>query len=397
MEERTYSYYKAVFEGEEKPFAYIDLDFFDQNIKDILERAKDKKIRIASKSIRCVSLMRRILEYSPQYQGIMCYSALEAVWLSELGFDDLLVAYPTFHPKHIEQVGQAVKKGKKIYLMTDKIEHLKQINQVGAQLKVKIPICMDVDMSSTFPGIYFGVYRSSLNTIEAVEQYLDHLSDFPFVDLRGIMGYEAQIAGVGNNVEGQGVKNTVIRMLQKRSIREIRTRRTAIVELTKERVGALDFVNGGGTGSIEITRREELVTEIAAGSGFYMPTLFDSYEHFRHLPSAGYAIEIVRQPKAHVYTCLGGGYVASGPLNINKLPQPYLPKGCELYPNEMAGEVQTPIYYKGNLSLKLGDPIFFRHSKAGELCERFNELLLVQDGKIIEKTTTYRGDGQCFL
>lgn len=397
MKKRTYPYYKNAFEGQAMPFAYVDLDFFDQNIKDILERANRKNIRIASKSIRCVQLMRRILDYSDQYQGIMCFTATEAVWLSRQGFDDLLVAYPTFQAKHIEGVAQEVQKGKKIYLMTDKLEHLQQINKIGERLKVKIPICMDLDVSSDFPGLHFGVYRSSLCTLESVKIYLEQLKKFPFVNLKGIMGYEAQIAGVGNQVPHQGVKNRLIRILQRRSIKEIRERRGKAIELVKEAVGVLDFVNGGGTGSVEVTSEEEGITEVAVGSGFYTPTLFDNYEHFQHLPASGYAIEIVRQPQQQIYTCLGGGYVASGPLGIDKLPKPYLPDGCELYPNEMAGEVQTPIYYKGKESLQIGDPIFFRHSKAGELCERFNELLLLKGGKVVEKTETYRGAGQCFL
>lgn len=395
--ERSYSYYKNAFEGQEKPFAYVDLDFFDQNIKAILNRARDKKIRIASKSIRCTTLMRRILDYNPQYQGVMCYTATEAVWLSHLGFDDLLVAYPTYDSRHIALVGEEVKKGKKIYLMTDKLEHLEQIHRVGKELKVHIPICMDLDMSSKFPGLHFGVHRSSINSIEKVATYLKYVAQFSYVDLRGVMGYEAQIAGVGTNMAGQRIKNNVLRLLQKRSLPEIVARRTEAIQLVEAATGKLDFVNGGGTGSVEVTREEPAITEIAVGSGFYTPTLFDNYNQFKHLPSAGYAIEIVRHPMPNTYTCLGGGYVASGPLGLDKLPTPYLPKGCSLYTNEMAGEVQTPILYQGTEKLKIGDPIFLRHSKAGELCERFNHLLLLKDGKIVEKIPTYRGEGKCFL
>ncbi len=395
--DRTYSYYKKAFKGQEKPFAYIDLEFFDRNVRDVLNRAKDKKIRIASKSIRSVSLMKRILDYDPQYQGIMCFTSPEAVWLSELGFDDLLVAYPTFQNEHIREIAQEVKKGKKIYLMTDKPEHLQQINEIGKQLEVKIPICMDLDMSSNFPGLYFGVYRSSLNSFFKVKKFLKSLSLYPYADLKGVMGYEAQIAGLGNNVYGQKIKNSIINMLQTTSVIEIVARRKLVVNLVKEYVDSLDFVNGGGTGSIEMTREESQITEIAVGSAFYNPTLFDHYSKFKHCPAAGYAIEIVRNPKPNVYTCLGGGYVASGPMGADKLPTLYLPKGCKLFPNEMAGEVQTPLYYKGKESLKIGDPVFLRHSKAGELCERFNHLLLLQDGEIVEKVLTYRGNGKCFL
>jgi D-serine deaminase-like pyridoxal phosphate-dependent protein len=395
--ERTYLYYKKAFEGKEKPFAYVDLDFFDLNMRDILTRAGNKKIRIASKSIRCVSLLKRILDYSPQYQGVMCFTAKEAVWLSQLGFNDLLVAYPVYHPAHIEAVAQEVKKGKKIYLMADKKEHLEQYNKIGEQFNISIPVCMDLDMSTSFPGLYFGVYRSSLTTIPKVKKFLEQLKSFSFVNLKGLMGYEAQIAGLGNNFAGQTIKNTAIKILQNTSIKEITARRTKVINLVKESCADLDFVNGGGTGSMEITRKEDAVTEIAVGSGFYTPTLFDNYGMFKHHPATGYAIEIVRQPARNIYTCLGGGYVASGALGADKLPTPYLPKGCAFITSEMAGEVQTPLKYKGKEKLKLGDPIFLRHSKAGELCERFNNILLLKGGKVVDETPTYRGEGKCFL
>jgi D-serine deaminase-like pyridoxal phosphate-dependent protein len=139
------------------------------------------------------------------------------------------------------------------------------------------------------------------------------------------------------------------------------------------------------------------VTEITVGSAFYSPTLFDSYRDFRYLPAAGFAIEIVRRPRGDLYTCLGGGYVASGVAGPDRLPHPYLPMGAHLLALEGAGEVQTPVRYTGGEELSLGDPIFLRHAKAGELCERFTHLLLVADGTVVDVATTYRGDGQCFL
>jgi len=211
------------------------------------------------------------------------------------------------------------------------------------------------------------------------------------------MGYEAQIAGVGDQVVGQTLKSALVRQLKSRSIREIVARRTELVELIASYGKPLRFVNGGGTGSMLTTRTEPLVTEITVGSGFYAPALFDSYRNFRYQPAAGFAIEIVRRPHASIYTCLGGGYIASGSAGPEKLPRPYLPAGTRLTTNEGAGEVQTPITYKGNIELNLGDPIFMRHSKAGELCERFTHLLLVSDGTVKGNVTTYRGDGQCFI
>jgi D-serine deaminase-like pyridoxal phosphate-dependent protein len=172
-------------------------------------------------------------------------------------------------------------------------------------------------------------------------------------------------------------------------------RRKELVEILQKECPDLSIVNGGGTGSLESTSDEAWVTEVTAGSGFYAPALFDNYKHFKHLPAAGFALEVVRHPQKNIYTCLGGGYVASGAVGKEKAPLPYLPEGMKLTPNEMAGEVQTPIQYNG--SLEIGDPVFFRHSKAGELCEHFQELCLIKDGKVSGKAKTYRGEGCCFL
>jgi D-serine deaminase-like pyridoxal phosphate-dependent protein len=198
-------------------------------------------------------------------------------------------------------------------------------------------------------------------------------------------------------MSGQLAKNALVRRLKQRSADEDAERRAAIVELVKSYGIMLRFVNGGGTGSMVTTRADSAVTEITVGSAFYAPALFDHYRDFRYQPAAAYAIEIVRRPRRDIYTCLGGGYIASGATGPEKQPVPYLPRGAKLLPLEGAGEVQTPVRYKGPVSLALGDPIFLRHSKAGELCERFEKLLLVSNGAIVDEVPTYRGGGQCFL
>jgi D-serine deaminase-like pyridoxal phosphate-dependent protein len=395
---RSYQYYKQAFKDQAKPFAFVDLDFFDENVWKVAQRAGDKKIRVASKSVRCRALLQRILDYGPQYQGLMCYTAEEALWLSQEGFDDLLVAYPTMNPRTIGNVAEAVKQGGKIYLMTDKKEHLEAINEAGKAAQVVLPVCLDLDVSSRYLGLHFGVHRSSVTDLERVKMYYQQVQQLPFVALQGLMGYEAQIAGVGDQTKGQGIKNWLIKQLQQHSMKQVRQKRAEAVAYLEQQLGhPLLFVNGGGTGSLESTSAEAVVTEVTAGSAFFSPTLFDNYSGFQHLPAAAYAIEIVRQPQANIYTCLGGGYVASGMLGKDKIPQPYLPEGCQLNANEMAGEVQTPIHYTGAEQLALGDPILMRHSKAGELCERFNELLILQQDKLLGVFPTYRGEGKCFL
>jgi D-serine deaminase-like pyridoxal phosphate-dependent protein len=390
-----YQTYREIFRGKPMPFAYVDLDLLDTNIGQILQRAQGTPIRVASKSVRCVAILKRIMQANATFQGIMCYTALEAAHLAKQGFDDLLVAYPCWHETHVAAACEQIKQGKNIILMVDAVEHIQHLAALVAKHGVILPLCLDIDLSMDIPGLHFGVWRSSIFGVDDALKVYEAIAASPHLRLDGIMGYEAQIAGLGD--KGTGVKNAAIRWLKVRSIPQIAERRQAIVAALTARGATLRFVNGGGTGSVESTIQEDAVTEVTVGSGFYAPGLFDHYRAFRHHPAAGFAVEIVRHPKPDIYTCLGGGYVASGTIGVTKQPVPYLPEGAQLTDLEGAGEVQTPIVYRGNERLTLGDPIFLRHSKAGELCERFNHLYLISQGKIVDEVPTYRGEGLNFL
>lgn len=397
-QQHDYSYYKQIFAGYPMPFAYLDLDLLTHNIQQVATSAGAKRVRIASKSVRSVAILKRLLAADERFQGIMCFTVREAVYLASQGFKDLLLGYPVWHD--IPVAAEAIAAGAQITLMIDSVDHVRQIEQVAQQHEVTIPVCLDLDMALDLPGLHFGVWRSPLRTVAQVRPVIESIIAAPHILLDGIMGYEAQIAGLGDHYPHQTVKNTLVRNLKKRSLLQVAQRRAAVIELLASYNLTPRFVNGGGTGSLLTTRNEPGVTEITAGSGFYAPALFDNYQDFRYQPAAGFAIEIVRQAKVSnppIYTCLGGGYVASGATNNDKLPRPYLPEGARLIPREGAGEVQTPISYRGPHTLAPGDPIFLRHSKAGELCERFTHLLLVSNGEIVDTVTTYRGDGQCFL
>jgi D-serine deaminase-like pyridoxal phosphate-dependent protein len=236
-----------------------------------------------------------------------------------------------------------------------------------------------------------GVKRSPIRTPDEAARLAGEIEKRPAMRLVGLMGYEAHIAGLGDNPPGKRVIGAVLKRLQKASAEEIAERRAAVVRA----LPPLEFVNGGGTGSLHTTAREDAVTEITAGSGFYAPTLFDHYSAFNLTPAAMFALPVVRKPSKRVATVLGGGYIASGPADKTRLPTPHLPKGLKLDGNEGAGEVQTPLINAG--ALALGDRVYFRHAKAGELCERFNSLLLVEGDRVVDEVPTYRGEGCSFL
>ena len=399
MEEENFTYrcYKALFRNRKLPLAYVDLDLLDKNIDLIKKRSGKTPVRIASKSIRCTHLVKYILDSDPLFQGIMSFSGSEAVYLSQSGFDNILVAYPVVNQQEIGQICGELKKGKYINLMVDLPEHLDLLEDEGRKQGTPIPVSIDIDLSVDFPGLHFGVWRSAVRDMKSLKNLVNRIKQLKYVQLEGLMGYEAQIAGVTDHVPGQVGLNAVKRLLKKISIKKIAAKRKQTVEWIQSQGFDLKFVNGGGTGSVESTIAEPHVTEVTVGSGFYSPHLFDYYHNFSLYPAAGFALAINRIPKDGIFTCSGGGYIASGSVEGIKAPVPWLPTGARLDANEGAGEVQTPVLYKGPESLSIGDPVLFRHSKAGELCERFNSLLLVKNGKVIDEVPTYRGEGKCFL
>ncbi|MGE5702070.1 MAG: amino acid deaminase/aldolase [Clostridia bacterium] len=394
---REYGYYQAIFSGIPKPFAFLDLDLLDDNIATILEKCNDKTIRIASKSLRSIEVLRYIQQQSERFAGIMCFSGSEAVFLAEQGFDDLLLGYPIWDAEQLAAIARLVQAGHSITLMVDCTAHVDHVERIARAQGTRLPLCVDIDMSMDLPGLHFGVWRSPVRTPTAAIDLISRIAQSDDVFLDGLMGYEAQIAGVGDHYPGKLLKNGIVRFLKQRSIHQLAQRRAEVVAAVQKMNIPIRFVNGGGTGSLNTTVREQAVTELTVGSGFYSPALFDNYKDFRYQPAAGFAIEIVRKPSDHLYTCTGGGYIASGAVGGDKQPVPYLPAGARLIATEGAGEVQTPIHYQGTESLGLGDPIFMRHSKAGELCERFTRLICVSQGKIVGEMATYRGSGQCFL
>lgn len=394
----SYQSYKDLFKDQVLPLAFLDQDLLDKNILALKQRAKNTKVRVASKSIRCHKAIEYILNSDTLFEGVMCFTVDEANFLAEKGLDNLLIGYPSMQRKHIQDSVNHYKKGKKIVFMVNNRVHLTLLNEIAVQNNVTFEVCIDMDMSVQFPGVYFGVYRSSITNNTLLQEFLNLASEYENIKVVGLMGYEAQIAGVGDNAKGKAPMNQIIRFLKKTSISKIAKRRGDAVKLVEDYLGySLRIVNAGGTGSIESSIQESWVNEITIGSGFFSPALFDNYKNFKHEPALAYAMEIDRIPKTGMYTCHGGGYVASGSVGQDKQPVPYLPKGVQLITNEGTGEVQTPFKYAGNDTLEIGDPVFFRHAKAGELCERFNNLQVVSKGKIINQYPTYRGEGNSFL
>jgi D-serine deaminase-like pyridoxal phosphate-dependent protein len=271
---------------------------------------------------------------------------------------------------------------------------------VGASTVLSVVLCVDMSLELAGGRVHLGVRRSPLRTPDEVVALAREVARHDVLRFAGIMGYEAQVAGLGDDNPFDPLLNPVKRWIRKASIRELGGRRAAIVAALVAAGLAPKLVNGGGTGSLDSTTPDTGVSEVTAGSAFFKPHLFDYYEsdHMRALePACFFALEVTRRPTRDMVTCLGGGYVASGPPHRDKIPLPWLPEGLSLLGEEMCGEVQTPLRLPPDTRLALGDPVVFRHAKGGELAERFREVLLIRGGECVGSELTYRGEGMCFL
>lgn len=397
---QSHDRYEEIFAEVEAPFAFVDLDAMWANAEEMLGRADGKPIRVASKSVRCRALLEMILRRNDRFRGLLTFTLPETLWLSGHGFEDLLLAYPTADSEALGELAlrSAANPAGAPVVMVDCIEHLDAIESVLGADAAAVRLCIDVDAGWWALGgrIKVGPKRSPVHTVEQAVALAREIGRRPQLELVALMAYEGQIAGVGDRPPGRRLRGAAIRFMQRHSAAEIADRRAAIVAAIGE-FADLEIVNGGGTGSLELTGAEEAVTELAAGSGFYAPTLFDHYSRFSLSPAAGFALPIVRKPTARVATALGGGYLASGSGDPARLPTPWLPPGLDLDPEEGAGEVQTPLLGAAAAELRIGDRVYLRHAKAGELCERFDSLHLVEGDGIVDLVPTYRGDGKAFL
>ncbi len=390
-----YDRYCAAIRNERLPIAIVDLDAFDHNVALIAKLAVNKPLRVATKSVRCPALLDRIREKGGSaFRGLMTYTAAETRVLASRGERDLLLAYPTMQKTDAEELASLNRHDTVASVVVDGVAQVDLLAAAAREAATEIPIVIEVDMAfRPLLNTHLGVRRSPLRTPADVLLLARHIRETTGVRFHGLMGYEAQIAGVADR-DGS-LMAPVKRAMKRRSNSEIVVRRAAIARALREDGFSISVFNGGGTGSLVTSAHEEALTEITAGSGFLDSHLFDSYDGIALRPAIYFALQVVRRASDTIVVCAGGGYIASGGAGKSRLPLPALPKGLRLLDLEGAGEVQTPL--DGAPDIQLGSPVFFRHAKAGELAEHFNHYLLVRGDQLTERVPTYRGMGHCFL
>ncbi|SIS22589.1 alanine racemase [Williamsia sterculiae] len=389
--------------GLDAPVLALDLAALDHNIADLRRRSSGVPLRIASKSVRVRSVIDRVLGLDG-FGGVLAYDLAEAQWLATAsGVRDVLMGYPSVRRSAIARLLADEVATQRVTLLVDSVDHLDVIDAVappGRRPVVRVAVDLDASLR-LFGRVHLGVRRSPVHRRVDAVALARQIVARPGFDLVGVMSYEAQVAGVTNAVPGRRMMNAAVRSMQAASMIELRRRRGAVVAALGE-LAELQIVNAGGTGSVEATSRDRAVTDIAVGSGLFGGHLFDGYARFRPAPALSFGLDVTRIPGPGLVTCAGGGWIASGPPARDRLPQPVWPAGLDYVDTEAAGEVQTPLRGSATSSLRIGDRVWFRHTKSGEVCERADTVAVIErdadgDGRVGDTVPTYRGEGRCFL
>jgi D-serine deaminase-like pyridoxal phosphate-dependent protein len=377
------------------PAFVVDLDAFDANAADLERRAGGLPIRVASKSLRIPALIERALARDG-FQGVLAFTLREALWLHAEGIcDDLVVAYPTVDKGALAQLVASPEAAAAITLMIDDVAHLDVVDAVRFDADTEVRIAIDVDAGLRLAGQHVGPKRSPVHDVDGVLRLARTIAARDGFRLVGVMTYEGQVAGLQDVLPDAKARSAIVRRIKSLSMSQLATRRGEIDDALR-RISALEFWNAGGSGSVEATAADPVVTEIAAGSGLLVPTLFDHYQSFAPRPASYFGLPVSRRPGPGMVTVHGGGFVASGPAGVDRMPTPWAPAGLELTKLEGVGEVQTPLTGQPADLLRVGDLVWFRPAKSGEPFEHTTTVHLLQGSEFVDSVPTYRGCGQSF-
>lgn len=389
------------------PAVFVDLEKFDHNIKQVLSSVEDSHltIRVATKSIRVPDLIRRALDKGgPKFRGLMCYSPHEAEFLAEQGFDDLLIAYPRLRENDIAAFLRTHESGKLVYLVVDSEESCgaiySAIQKSGKSeffYSNPVNLIFELDVSARLLGgrLWIGARRSPLGKAEQLLSTIQNcLKKFKGIHFSGVMAYEGQVSSTTDSK----ISERLMRHIEKTRVAK---RRKELFELFEKNNFKIELFNGAGTGCLHWAKQEaDVLTEMAAGSAFYFPHLFEGASELDLKPSLYYALARCRSLELDNWaTYQGGGFIASGAVGPSKAPKIIWPKNIKMHDLEGFGEVQTPVQFP--VGQTPPDYVVLRAAKAGEIAERFNEFYLVDSRSGSDLTNlptakTYRGYGKCF-
>ncbi len=380
-----------------RPALFLDGARFLKNLSKVNQAARDsgKIIRFATKSLRSKDLLKKIDVNAP----LFVTGPEEAVRLLESGFRDIWVGYPLGAPQLLGPLFELYKSIPNALLRftVDSPVHLQWLNEAAVRAQIpSVPIVVEVDAGLVWGPWHIGAKRSPLRSEADVRAFVGSLSFYDRLRWDGFLSYESQDAGLPDASPFHRWRNPIAHFLKQRSRTRLRTFRQALGAIAGAKSNTF-LHNGGGSGNFRAALTDPGLTEITVGSGLTQPHLFDGYRERSFEAAVFYALPVSRIPAPGLVTVHRGGWVASGAPCVDRLPQPVYPTGAHFLSDEGAGEIQTPLRFDAPApSIQVGDWVFFRPAKSGEIFEIFPDISWIE-GERLETLRTYRGEGWSFL
>ena len=312
------------------------------------------------------------------FRGVLAYTLPEALWLAGAGTGgDILVAYPTADRGGARPAGRR-SGGRRRDHRDGRLRRAPRHDREGRRQRTARPARSG--SASTSTPSYVAAAAAGCGSARAAPpsaprptrpRWPPRSSARPGLRLAGLMAYEAQIAGVGDNPPGGRFTATPSGTCSAGPVRNwpCGARRSS------PRSGRWRRWSSSTAAAPARSRRptaEAAVTEIGAGLRAVPARAVRQLPRFLR-PARG-AVRAARGAQARA----GRGHRARRRLpGVRRRPTPAgcrcrtCRPGCGWTREEGAGEVQTPLLGPAADELRIGDRVWFRHAKAGELCERF--------------------------
>ena len=285
-----YEELKELVDGYKFPMVICDIDAFNQNLEKVgnyLKKVK-KNLRLCTKSIRVPELIKQV-EEKDFVNGLFTYNSAEALFYAEkYRIKDILLGYPTMSSIDAEELCKAASiEGVVITVMVDSVSHLNLLEETASKYNVTLKIIIEADVADKFFRTNVGVYRSPLRKPEDVVNIAREIDKRHHLQYRGIMGYEAQNASIGDT-------SVFMRWIKKRSRKHVNQWRQEIIDSLKREGYEPEIVNGGGSGCFQETAAESSITEIGIGSLLFKSHIFDAINSLdEFIPSLFFVLQVV--------------------------------------------------------------------------------------------------------
>lgn len=233
------------------PALMLDLDRLDRNIARIAARCRECGVnwRPHTKGNKTPAIAHKLIDAGAV--GVTCAKLGEAEVMAAAGIRDILVANQIVGERKIARLVH-LRRHADVMVAVDHPLHVRAISEAASALGVDVRVLVEVDV---------GMHRCGVQPGKPALELAQQAEAAPGVVFAGIMGYEGQVMFLSEDEKGPACAEAIGRLAETRD-----RLRAAGLEVP--------IVSAGGTGTLAHTPGCDGVTEIQAGGGILMDTLY---------------------------------------------------------------------------------------------------------------------------